>query len=77
METNHAIVRSLCPGAECEAWLYVGMPSDECGERALYAVVRMPHRDNCQPDPDYPEGFHVAHVCTTHALKVLDKSEGA
>lgn len=55
---------------DCEAELY----GYECYNSGRYALIRLPHSGNVV-EGDYIEGFHVAHLCSEHALAILQLSE--
>lgn len=55
---------------ECEAGLY----GYECLNSGRYALVRLPH-SGLMVDGDNVEGFHVAHLCSEHALAILQLTD--
>lgn len=55
------------PTVDCDFGLYYLIGGEPCENRGTVALVNT--RD--KSDPDYPEGFHEAHLCDEHGIRVL------
>jgi len=53
-------------GWDCE-WEFFAAAKRACKNLATKVILDTQDSN----DPDYPEGFHFAHLCNTHALRGL------